>query len=65
MDDYKWKKIPGRQFGGGSEALWGQAVQQIGKMRFGRCSGEVAFPPSRDWYIFDCPIHFPEKKDKL
>ena len=32
-------------FGGGSEAQWGRALPQIGKMRFGSCAGEVAFPP--------------------
>ena len=32
-------------FGGGSEALSGCALPQIGKMRFGSCVGEVAFPP--------------------
>ena len=25
-DDYKWKIIPGRLFGGGSEAVWGRAL---------------------------------------
>ena len=45
---YKWKIIPGRQFGGGSEALRGYALWQIGKMRFGSCAGEVAFPCSTE-----------------
>jgi len=31
---------------GGSEALWGRTLPQIGKMWFGSCAGEVAFPPS-------------------
>ena len=29
---------------GGSEALCGRAMPQIGKMRFGSCAGEVAYP---------------------
>jgi len=33
-------------FGGDLEALWGRALPQIGKMRFGSCAGEVAFTPS-------------------
>ena len=44
--DYKWKILPGRLFGAGSEVLWGRALPQIGKMRFGSCAGEVAFPRS-------------------
>jgi len=39
------KDPSGRLFGGGSEALWERALPQIGKMRFGSCVGEVAFPP--------------------
>ena len=31
---------------GGTEARWGRALPQIGKMRFGSCVGEVAFPLS-------------------
>ena len=30
----------------GSEALWGCTLLQRGKMRFGSCAGEVAFPLS-------------------
>ena len=40
-------------FGGGLEALWGHALPQIGKMRFGRCAGEVAVPRS---LVFLVPI---------
>ena len=48
MEDYKWKIIPRRLFGGGSEGLWGHALPRVGKMRFGSCVGEVAFPPSTE-----------------
>ena len=37
-----WKIISRRVFGGGSQAL-----PQRGKMRFGTCTGEVAFPIPR------------------
>ena len=44
----------GRLFGGGLEALWGRALPQIGKMRFGSCAWAVAFPPSsKQAYIAD------------
>ena len=42
--DSKRKIIFGRLFGRGSEALWGRALPQIGKMRFGRCAGEGCLP---------------------
>ena len=48
FEDYKWKILAGRLFGGGSKALWGRALPQICKLRFGGCVGEIAFPPSRD-----------------
>ena len=41
-----WKNIPGRLYWAGSKALWGQAVLQIGKIRFESFLWEVAFPPS-------------------
>ena len=49
---------------GGSEALWGRALPQKGKMMFGSCAGEVAFPPSHNQsniylqleYIFKKPF---------
>ena len=30
------------------EAVWGRALPEMGKMRFGSCVGEVASPPSID-----------------
>jgi len=46
IDVYKWKNLPGRLFWGGSKALGGSALPQIGKIRLGSCAGEVDFPPS-------------------
>ena len=40
------RSFPSDCLGGGSEALWGRALPQIVKMRFGSCAGEVAFPRS-------------------
>jgi len=40
------KILAERLFGGGSEALLGRALPKIGKIRFGRCAGKVAFPHS-------------------
>ena len=48
IDDYKWKIIPGRLLGGSSEALWVRKLPQIGKIRFGSCAGEIAFPHSQN-----------------
>ena len=36
---YERKIIPGGLFGGCSEVLWGHALPQKGKMRFGSCAG--------------------------
>ena len=38
MHDYSWKTV-WRRFGNHGD-------EQIGKMRFGSCAGEVTFPPS-------------------
>jgi len=37
-----------KTFGGGSEALWGRALPQIGKMRFRSCvGGRLPFLPGQ------------------
>ena len=46
---YNWKNIPGRLFRGGSEALWGRAVLQISKTRFGNCVGRLPFLPPQTY----------------